>query len=107
MVFVLLDAHFRGQQLVLSQSLSFICGFVVSFYLAKSWVFKTDGGILPELTKYVLLAVGNLLLSNALLAALIAYTGLHALASKFIVMAAIALWNYFIASRLIFAQRAK
>lgn len=104
--FLGLNVILDNQSLIFSQSASFSCGFAVSFVLAKSWVFKSSGAWRRELSKYVILALLNLVLSNFLIMIISQWFGVHILPAKFLVMATIAAWNYFLASRLIFSSNA-
>jgi len=90
--------------LLLSQSLSFGCGFLVSFLLNRAWVFQSSGGMRGELVKYSAVATINLILGNLAIALMVTGLGLNALIAKFIVMAMVAAWNYIIFSRVVFRQ---
>lgn len=101
-VFLLLQYHHGYQWLLASQSISFTCGFVVSFALNRSWVYRSPGAMSGELLRYALLAAINLVASNAVLAVLATYLSFPAALAKFLVMGMVACWNYLIFSRLIF-----
>ncbi len=102
LVFFALNDELGETHLHLSQSLSFGCGFVLSFFLARSWVFRSGGSWFVELGKYLCLATINLAFGNLLISLLTRVVGLDPLLAKFFVMAAVAVWNYVIASKLIF-----
>ena len=89
-------------ELIITQSLSFMCGFVVSFYLQKSWVFRSIGKTYEELPKYLVLAVINLILSNIVMSLLVNTANLEEMIAKILVMAMIACWNYLIFQKIIF-----
>ena len=87
-----------------SQTVSFLYGFILSFFLQKAWVFKSKGNIKSELLKYGLLATINLVISNLLLWILVDQTGLNDLLSKVAVMVLIAVWNFFIFQKVVFRK---
>jgi putative flippase GtrA len=107
-VFLLLqatqDGH-RPHNLVLSQSISFGCGFAVSFLLNRMWVFRSAGAVSGELARYATLAIINLAASNIALGVLVNVLHLPAPLAKFLVMGMVAAWNYVIFSKLVFAPK--
>lgn len=104
-VFLLLQNWQGAHWLLASQSISFGCGFLVSFLLNRSWVFKSKGGASSELFRYALLAAINLVASNGAIAVMVNGLGVPVPAAKFLVMGMVAAWNYLIFSRLIFLPR--
>ena len=94
--------HFTPVAVVVAQTVSFLCGFVISFLLNKKWVFKSDGNSKKELIQYSILAATNLVLSNVVLWLMISIVGLFFWIAKLVVMAMVATWNYFIFQKIIF-----
>lgn len=90
-----------GVLLILANSISFLCGLLVSFLLNRRWVFTSSGNISSQFASYFALAVINLLLSNTLIH-ILTQAGVYVLVAKLICMVAIATWNYFIFSKFIF-----
>lgn len=86
---------------LVANTMSFLCGFVVSFLLNKNWVFKSNGAVSKQLLLYAVLAAVNLLLSNIAIWLLI-QMGLIDMVAKIITMVAIATWNYIFFSKYIF-----
>lgn len=105
-VFVLLFS-ILGFGVFVANSVSFGCGFLVSFLLNRHWVFKSKNGAIRELTKYAILAVINLGLSNIILYLMTDMAHINGLIAKFLVMGLIAVWNYVIFSRFIFGDKTK
>lgn len=103
-VFVALQLAFGSEKLFISQSVSFGCGFIVSFVLNRNWVFRSNGALSKELTKYMLMAAINLVAGNVLLALLVGPAALNQYVAKFLVMAIIAGWNYLVFSRIVFRK---
>ncbi len=101
-VFLLLQNGEEYQSLIASQTISFACGFVVSFAMNRAWVFRSQGAMGGELARYALLAAINLVASNAALALLVNVLGVAAPLAKFLVMGMVAAWNYLLFSRIIF-----
>ena len=60
LVFILLQMTLGKSWVLASQTVSFACGFIVSFLLNRSWVFRSSGDMKPELLKYILVAGINL-----------------------------------------------
>ena len=102
--FLLLQNLTAQKNLFLSQTVSFLCGFVVSFLLNKYWVFKSDQSSKSELAKYAVLAGINLVLTNVVIHLLADQMHVVQWLSKLIVMGMVAAWNYVIFSRLIFGR---
>jgi putative flippase GtrA len=92
--------------LLLNQSLSFACGFIVSFLMNRHWVFASDGHVGQELAKYGVVAAVNLCAGNVAIHLMVGPAGIHPLLAKFLVMGMIASWNYLIFSRLVFRKAA-
>lgn len=101
-VFLCLHIIISDKFLIISQSVSFLCGFIVSFLLNKRWVFQSTGHIKHELFRYTTLALINLILSNIFMWLLVVNVHIVFWIAKFIVMIIIATWNYFIFQKLIF-----
>ncbi|RMH93338.1 GtrA family protein [Lysobacter pythonis] len=104
LIFILMHATLGGAWLVLSQTLSFACGFIVSFLLNRGWVFHSHGEMKAELLKYGAIAGINLVAGNAAMLLLTGPIGLNQYVSKLLVMACIAGCNYLIFSKLVFNQ---
>ena len=104
-VFILLYTTIGDRMLIVCQTISFICGFIVSYILNRNWVFKSDNKKKDELIRYSVLALINLILSNIIIWSLT--YGLHATFwfAKFIVMALVATWNYIIFQKIIFNNK--
>lgn len=101
-VFIALQGALGFAWLVLSQSTSFACGFVVSFLMNRHWVFRSQGNWRGELARYGALAAINLVLGNLTMLLLVDHLRMHVLLAKLVVMGMIAAWNYLIFSRLVF-----
>lgn len=104
-LFALLQMHFGRSWLLLSQSVSFAAGFLVSFFLNRSWVFRSSGTVHAELLKYGLIAGANLAAGNIMIALLVGPLQLNQFLSKFFVMGIIASWNYLLFSKIVFKPR--
>ncbi len=75
------------------------------FYLNRSWSFQSDGAVLPQLVKYLLLFAFNNLVGNIWLMRFLTETiGLNPVISPIIKMACIVLWNYFIYKYIIYRK---
>lgn len=92
---------------VVSQIASYLCGFVVSFWLQRNWVYKSAGPLKKELTKYLLLALINLLLSGGVIWLLVDVGSVQPFIAKIIVMIMVAAWNYVIFGKIIFRPTQK
>ena len=101
-VFLLLHALFGDIFILATQTISFLCGFVVSFTLNKKWVFKSDGRVRRELVRYAMLATMNLVITNIVIWLLVNEIHVTAWIAKIAVMAMVVAWNYVIYQKLIF-----
>lgn len=104
--FIALQLLLGSEWLFLNQSLSFGCGFIVSFLLNRHWVFCSGGSMGGELVKYGLVAAINLTAGNVLIFLMVSRAGMPPLLAKFLIMGMIATWNYLIFSRLVFKKPA-
>ena len=102
--FILVAYIFPQLHISVPQTTSFVMGLFVSYVLNRVWVFKSAGSKKREFTRYAMLAAINLILSNFLIVGLCDILGIAKWAAKFIVMAAVATWNYFIFQKVIFKQ---
>lgn len=100
-LFLVLKLSFNNE-LVSLNTASFIGGLFVSFNLNKYWVFDSKRGTINEFFPYLVLAIINLVLSGIIISCLVGILNVQAFIAKFLVMALIATWNYFIFSKIIF-----
>ena len=103
-IFLMLRMLLGESGLFFAQTVSFLAGFVVSFSLNRKWVFKSRGKLLPELSKYIALLVINVVLTNVVLFLLVNSGYVVYWLAKIMVMAMVAIWNYFIFQKIIFKQ---
>lgn len=98
--FLLLSLALHTNVLV-ANSISFLCGLITSFLLNKHWVFGSKNAAHKEFVHYFILAIVNLCISTGLVWFMV---NIHipSFVAKLIAMVIIAIWNYFIFSRLIF-----
>lgn len=105
LVFILLLA--KSNNLIFTQSTSFLAGLVVSFFGNRRLTFnrKTGNGYAhngrSQLIRYLILALINLALSNIIIHFLVAMM-LPTLIAKIFVMGTIVLWNFVIFGKYIF-----
>jgi putative flippase GtrA len=99
--------HVTTMALVLANSLSFLCGLVISFTLNKHWVFGRKGNGGRQFGMYFVLACVNLLIGNGLIVLLVDHVSLPPFIGKLCVMMLIASWNFFIFQNFVFRARAK
>ncbi|NCU40621.1 GtrA family protein [Candidatus Saccharibacteria bacterium] len=95
--------------LVLAQTISFSLGLMVSFYGNRKHTFSVDSDYVftgrSQLSRYVSLALFNLILSNILIYFLVEYVVIEPIISKIIVIGIIVTWNYTIFSKYIFKAK--
>ena len=89
---------------LVGNSISFLCGLMVSFTLNRKWVFGSQAGVKKQFIEYFILAIINLILSNLAVYLLVDELSVAAWIGKIIVMGAIAFNNYFIFSKFIFKK---
>ncbi len=76
------------------------------FYTNRRWSFESDGAMLPQLLKYVLLFAFNNLVGNVVLLRFLTETlKISDVISPIIKMACIVVWNYFIYKHIIYRSR--
>ncbi|MDB5180431.1 MAG: hypothetical protein JWO54_189 [Candidatus Saccharibacteria bacterium] len=102
-VFLLLQHFMVG--LLIANSISFLCGFVVSFILNRSWVFSSNGAVKKQLGSYTILAGINFLISNGVLWLLVEALNIPSPVAKLFTMVMIACWNYVLFSKIIFKNK--
>ena len=103
-IFLMLQLTVAENNILLSQTVSFLSGFFVSFSLNKYWVFSSSKGHRSEIGKYAVLAIINLILTNSVIYAAVEYAHIAQWLAKLVVMAMVASWNYVIFSRIIFGR---
>ena len=96
-------------KLLVAQTISFLMGLIISFFGNRNITFmKTDSYALSghsQLWRYVLLALCNLLLTNALIYLLVHKAGIDPVIAKVLVMGSVVAWNYLIFSKVIFKTK--
>ena len=92
--------------LFVANSLSFLAGLLMSFWLHKQWSFAGDHKMQTgkQFASYALLAAINLVLTNVIIGILVNAADVPELGAKVLTMFAIVIWNFFFMSRLIFKQ---
>jgi putative flippase GtrA len=91
--------------LLVANALSFGCGLVSSFLLNKQWVFKPQGSAnTTRIAQFIVVATINLIVSTVSISLISMATGSEFLA-KALTMMIVAIWNYTIFARLVFADR--
>lgn len=105
LIFILLRMVLGDGLLVVCQSASFMCGFLVSFYLNRKWVFDSDGNRNKQLVSSLVLACINIVASSAIILLLVEHVNIDPRIAKVIVMGMVAAWNYIIYKSLIFKSK--
>lgn len=107
LMFVVLSS--LGQVLFISQTLSFIIGLIVSFtgnrkltFRGKNTNYALSGP--SQMSRYLALALVNLVLSNLAIYTLVDSFSVHELLAKVLVMAAVVVWNFAIFNKVIFRK---
>lgn len=108
LMFVALNS--AGQALLVSQTLSFMGGLIVSFTGNRKLTFggrATDYALSgsSQMGRYLVLALINLALSNLTIYILVDGIGIHALFAKVLVMGAVVAWNFVIFNKIIFRRK--
>lgn len=105
-VFLLLFYIVHLQAVVIANIISFIAGLIVSFTLNKTWVFKGDHTkkVGHQFVLYMSLAGVNLLITSVAIYWLVSL-GIKAFIAKFIVIVAIAVWNFALFKTIIFRNK--
>jgi putative flippase GtrA len=79
----------------IANSLGFTAAVVSNYFLNRIWTFAdTNPAILEQFTKFMLISVGGLLLSN-LIIYLLEKRKINFYIAKFIAIAVVVLWNFF------------
>jgi putative flippase GtrA len=91
-----------GIWLPIATVLAFAVAFVVNFGLNRAWAFGSAGGMGPQIGRYLLLVLVNLAVTVVLVSAL-TWGGLPYLVAKVLVAICLALVNYVVSKRWIFA----
>ena len=101
--FVLM-VYFTPIVVLVAQPLSFMCGVGSSYSLNRFWVFRAGGSHKKSMTMFVAVAACNATLSTILMYIAVEVWQANELIAKLLIMAAIAVWNYLIFSRVIFTK---
>lgn len=102
MLVLVLLTEYAGLWYVVASTIGWIAGFVVSFTLQKYWTFKdiSNKKTKSKAFAYLLLQVSNLLLNALLLFLITTWFGAWYIIGQVVVLILIAVWTYFIASRI-------
>ncbi len=98
-LFPLFDYTVTGTNLC--QSVSMLLGTIFSYTMNRKWSFKTKNPILPEITRFGILFIFNLIVTNIVIR-LLQMTGLEDLICKICVQSMMVLWNFLIYKLVIF-----
>jgi putative flippase GtrA len=103
---IFLVLYLLSHALILSNSISFICALLITFFLHKKWSFKGDHKLQTkkQFVLYVILATVNFILTNLLIVLFVHHFHIKAYIAKVLVELAIVCWNYFIINRFIFSH---
>lgn len=85
----------------LCQSVSMLLGTIFSYTMNRKWSFKTKNPLLPEITRFAILFIFNLIITNIVIR-LLQLTDLEDWICKICVQAMMVLWNFFIYKLVIF-----
>jgi putative flippase GtrA len=94
-----------GLNLLVANSLSFVVGLGISFLFNRLWAFKQETykrRAHHQIALYIILATTNLVLNNAIVDGL-QYVGIDPRIGKIIAILLIAVWNFVIYRKIIFA----
>lgn len=99
-----------GNDVIISQTLSFSLALVVNFLGNKKFTFSDKTGkfvknTANQVTAYLLLASFNLLLTNIIIYVLTHSLAVNPLVAKLMVMALVVLWNFAIFNKFIFKNK--
>ena len=106
LVFFLL-VHFWGMDVVPATVTGTVCGGVLNFAMGKTWVFHAgEAGTRRQAARYILVWVGNIILTTAGVYALVQGLGVHYMVAKVGVSVLMGVsYNYFLQKWFVFAHR--
>jgi putative flippase GtrA len=87
---------------IVSNTISYSGGFLISFLLNRIWVFKSNYNIRNQFLKYFVLFVFNLIWSDILLYYMLADLKLNTYLSKIFLIGIVTIWNYVMYKYVIF-----
>jgi len=105
-IFLFLFYVLIKNNIVLANMISYVSGFLVSFLLNRSWVFKSANHrykLQHQATMYVALGILNLVIST--IAIKILHNYLPGYAAKIVTVVAIAAWNFVVYQKLLFRDK--
>lgn len=104
-LFLTLIFYFGNELLIVANSISFLLGLLVSFFMNKLWVFNSRNSYKSEFAKYFILALVNVIIGGVLISVLANLLTFSPFVAKVIVMVLIACWNYLVFSKYIFGNK--
>lgn len=99
LLFPLFDYTVTGTNLC--QSISMLLGTIFSYTMNRKWSFKTKNPIIPEITRFGILFIFNLIITNIVIR-LIQATGIDDWICKICVQGMMVFWNFLIYKLVIF-----
>lgn len=94
----------RGFNGVISNTISYSGGFLISFYLNRIWVFKSNYDLRSQILKYLILFIVNMIWSNMILFIMLNNLKLNTYLAKIFLIWIVTIWNYVIYKSVIFKK---
>lgn len=91
------DIHY-----LVSAALAFTLGIATNYFISIKWVFKSTGNLKKEVTLFVAIGVGGLILNELIMLGLVDGLNIFYMAAKLVSTAIVMIWNFGMRKKFVF-----
>jgi len=93
-----------GIHYLISAAIAFVFGVMANYLMSIVWVFKTTGNFKREITLFVIIGLGGLILNEIIIWLLVEKVNLYYMIAKAIAVVIVLVWNFGMRKKFVFAQ---
>lgn len=93
-----------GIHYLISAAIAFVFGVMANYLMSIVWVFKTTGNFKREITLFVIIGLGGLILNEIIIWLLVEKVSLYYMIAKAIAVVIVLVWNFGMRKKFVFAQ---
>lgn len=93
-----------GIHYLISAAIAFVFGVMANYLMSIVWVFKTTGNFKREITLFVIIGLGGLILNEVIIWLLVEKVSLYYMIAKAIAVVIVLVWNFGMRKKFVFAQ---
>jgi len=93
-----------GIHYLISAAIAFVFGVMANYLMSIVWVFKTTGNFKREITLFVIIGLGGLILNEIIIWLLVEKVSLYYMIAKAIAVVIVLVWNFGMRKKFVFAR---